>query len=130
MKKQYTPDNITTLKPNEVFVFGDNERAQHGAGAALHAVRNFGAVDGKHGLVGQSYGIATKDAQIRVLPLSRIEQHIKTYNDFVKTRPDLTFYTTLIGCGLSGFSPNDIGPLFQKYTWPENVIMPKEFNIY
>ena len=127
--KKYTPENITKLEANEVFVFGDNEAFRHGAGAALHAVKNFGAKNGKGGLVGQSYGIPTKDANIRVLSLDRIKEHIATYNAFTKLRPDLTFYTSKIGCGLSGFSPKDIGPLFQVFKWPDNVIFPKEFNV-
>ena len=128
--KKYTPDNIHHLEPNEVFVFGDNERARHGAGAALYAVRKFGAKDGQHGLVGQAYGISTKDASIQTLPLSKIQKHIDRFHVFASSRPDLTFYVTQIGCGLAGFSPKDIGPLFQTLSWPDNVIMPKAFNVY
>ena len=46
--KKYTPENITKLLPNEVFVFGDNEAGIHGAGAALIAFKKFGAVWGIH----------------------------------------------------------------------------------
>ncbi len=32
--RQYTPERITELKPNEIFVFGSNLAGAHGGGAA------------------------------------------------------------------------------------------------
>ena len=43
----YTPDFITELKPDEVFVFGSNLAGMHGGGAAYVAWRKFGAIMGK-----------------------------------------------------------------------------------
>ena len=37
MYNEYTPDYITELKPNEIFVFGSNLAGAHGGGAALLA---------------------------------------------------------------------------------------------
>ena len=55
-----SPDNIQSLQPNEVFVFGSNLAGSHGGGAALVAYRKFGAIWGQGvGLQGQSYGIPT-----------------------------------------------------------------------
>ena len=52
---RYTPENITSLKPGEVFVFGSNLAGHHGGGAARVAREIFGAVMGKGvGLQGQS----------------------------------------------------------------------------
>ena len=60
MEKRFTPDFIRELAPNEVFVFGSNLSGAHGGGAALVALRKFGAVWGQGvGLQGQSYGIPT-----------------------------------------------------------------------
>lgn len=42
----YTPERITALKPDEVFVFGSNLEGMHGGGAAYVAWRQFGAVMG------------------------------------------------------------------------------------
>ena len=39
----YTPNFITTLAPNEVFVFGSNLQGMHGGGAARVAYNKFGA---------------------------------------------------------------------------------------
>lgn len=36
----FTPDFITELKPDEVFVFGSNLAGSHGGGAAYVACRN------------------------------------------------------------------------------------------
>lgn len=47
---------------NVVFVFGSNLEGRHGAGAALFAKNNFGAIYGQsEGLQGNSYAIPTKD---------------------------------------------------------------------
>lgn len=57
-----TPENIQTLKENEVFVFGSNLAGIHGAGAAKLAYEKFGAIKGQgFGLQGQSFAIPTKD---------------------------------------------------------------------
>ena len=50
MKKDYsnriTPEYITSLKSNEIFVFGSNLAGMHGGGAARTARLYFGAVMG------------------------------------------------------------------------------------
>jgi hypothetical protein len=58
---------ITSLKPNQIFVFGSNEGGSkgqaptHGAGAAKLAKDKFGAKQGQsRGIQGQSYAIVTK----------------------------------------------------------------------
>ena len=45
-RPDYTPDFITELRPDEVFVFGSNLAGMHGGGAAYVAYRKFGAVKG------------------------------------------------------------------------------------
>ena len=41
--KVFTPENISKLKQNEVFVFGSNKAGNHVGGAARVAVEKFGA---------------------------------------------------------------------------------------
>ena len=66
--REYTPEQITELKPNEVFVFGSNLAGAHGGGAARMAYRHFGAVWGQGvGLQGQSYGIPTMHGGVDVI---------------------------------------------------------------
>jgi len=58
--KRTTSERITSLEPNEIFVFGSNLKGMHGGGAAYIAYRKFGAIMGQGvGLQGQSYAIPT-----------------------------------------------------------------------
>ena len=129
---KYTPENIKHLAPNQVFVYGANTAGIHGAGAAKLALR-WGAKMGQYGLVGQTYGIPTKDHNIRTLPLDKIQVHV---NDFLATafsHPEYEFLVSKIGCGLAGYQPKDIAPLFKTVKTTgvfENVILPEEFHKY
>ena len=128
---KYTPENITHLEPNQIFTYGANEAYIHGAGAARLAMR-WGAKYGADGLVGQTYGIPTKDRQIYTLPLDKIQLHV---NDFLATafsHQEYEFLVTKIGCGLALYQPKDIAPLFKiiKTGVFENVILPEEFYRY
>jgi len=123
---KYTPNKITSLQPNEIFVFGSNEAGIHGAGAARLAWQKFGAVMGEaFGLYGKSFAIPTKDINIETLPLHNISQYVQSFLIIAKKRSDLTFYVTEIGCGLAGYKPKDIAPFFRNI--PQNVILPKRF---
>lgn len=124
--KRYTPEKISELAPDEIFVFGSNLAGRHGTGAALMAKKRFGAVNGiGTGLQGACYAIPTKDRRLNVLPLWSIRIHIVEFTEHAKLAPELTFLVTKIGCGLSGYSPADIAPMFRDAS--ENVILPKEF---
>ncbi len=123
-----TLPNITSLKANEIFVFGSNLAGRHGRGAALIAKRKFGAKWGQgYGLMGQSYGICTKGRKLDILPLTRISVHIINFIKFAVANPQLHFLVTPIGCGLAGYSPKDIAPLFFRNEIPENVSLPESF---
>lgn len=79
----YTPENITQLGKNDVFVFGSNLEGMYLGGAARVAVEKFGALN--------------------------------------------TFYVTRIGCGITGFTDEEIAPLFDKALDLYNVRLPKSF---
>lgn len=123
MEKRFTPDFIRELAPNEVFVFGSNLSGAHGGGAALVALRKFGAVWGQGvGLQGQSYGIPTMQGGVET-----IAPYVDEFIEFAKEHQELTFYVTRIGCGIAGFRDSEIAPLFSKARQLENVILPKTF---
>lgn len=112
----------------EIFVFGSNLAGRHGKGAALHAVKNCGAVYGKgFGHYGNSFAIPTKDANIKTLPLTIINEYVIKFIQYAKNNPSLIFKLTPIGCGLAGYTPDDIAPMFVDA--PDNVILPIEFKI-
>lgn len=137
--REYTPENITSLKPNEVFVFGSNTEGRHGAGAAKTAVDKFGAKYGQpRGIQGQSYGIVTKDLQkgTKSIPKDDILKEVNDLMKFAKANPNKKFYVTKLGTELAGYSISEIKKIFEEVNTgtfmqgiPENVILPKEFEV-
>lgn len=108
----------------EIFVFGSNLAGRHGAGAAKFAVENHGAVYGQGvGLQGNSYGIPTKDWNIKTLSLEEIKTFVLDFILFAKTNQDLMFNVTRIGCGLAGYTDEQISPMFKDA--PENCNLPE-----
>lgn len=124
---QPSPDNITKLEENEIFVFGSNFGGRHGKGAALTALRKFGAVYGQsHGLMGRSYGIPTMSRNFKPLSISEIKEQVNIFIEVALFEyPNLKFLVTQIGCGLGGKKPKDIAPMFRDT--PDNVYLPKSF---
>lgn len=123
-----TPDWITELKDNEIFVFGSNLSGRHGKGAAKTAIK-WGAVWGNpRGLQGKTYGIPTVNASItKKLSLDDIEKEVDLfYNDCIKHK-DLKFLVTEVGCGLAGWTVKEIAPLFRIFIDLDNVYLPKNF---
>lgn len=123
MNEHITPDYITELKENEIFVFGSNLDGMHGGGAALIAYKKFGAIWGQGvGLQGQSYGIPTMHGGIDV-----IKPYVDKFIEFAKSHPELKFLVTRIGCGIAGFTDEEIAPLFKNTIEIENIYIPKSF---
>jgi len=119
-----SPPRITKLEPNEIFCYGANTIGRHGAGAAKQALQ-FGAKMGADGLVGQTYGICTKDHNIKTLPLDKIREYVNEFLYEAQIRPDMVFLVTEIGCGLAGYEPRDIAPMFRGAS--SNVRLPQRF---
>jgi hypothetical protein len=109
-----------------VFVFGSNLAGRHGKGAALWALQHRGAVYGVgEGRMGNSYAIPTKDGSLRTLALDEIRRHVRNFLVYAETHQNEEFQLTPIGCGLAGYSPADIAPMFVDA--PANVKRPVEF---
>ena len=126
MGRQYTPEKITKLEENEIFVFGSDLRGIHTGGAALTAKRKFGAIMGQgEGLQGQSYGIPTMHG-----PAEEIKPFVDRFIEFAKRHPELTFYVTRIGCGKAKFKVEDMASLFKDAYDLKNVILPFDFVQY
>ena len=110
----------------EILVFGSNLAGIHGAGAALHARKHYGAILGKGiGLQGSSYAIPTKDEHIKTLPLERIKPHVDEFLRFADEHHEMVFNVTRIGCGLAGYKDKDIAPMFRDA--PVNCKLPDEW---
>lgn len=120
---EYTSEKITSLKPNQVFVFGSNLAGLHGGGAARVAMNKFGAVWGKGvGMQGQSYAIPTMQGGVET-----IKPYVDEFIEFAQAHPELKFYVTRIGCGIAGFKDDEIAPLFSQALDKPNVVLPFDF---
>ena len=121
--RQYTPEMISELEENEIFVFGSNLGGFHAGGAARAAHMRFGAIWGQGvGLQGRSYAIPTMHGGVDV-----IQPYVDEFISFAQSHPDLKFLVTRIGCGIAGFTAADIAPLFANAIDQENIILPKDF---
>ena len=117
-----TPANITKLKKKEIFVFGSNAEGNHAGGAAKLAVDKFGAYKGQgRGLQGNSYAIDTMSG-LEVIP-----EQIAAFILAAKDLPERVFFVTEIGCGIAGFTPEQIAPMFKEAMAIENIYLPESF---
>lgn len=120
--ERITPDRITELKENEIFVFGSNADGIHGGGAARYAMDHFGAIMGQgHGLQGKSYAIDSMSG------IAILAKEIKAFAAFAKTYPNKIFLVTRIGCGIAGRRDTEVAPLFECCKDINNVSLPKSF---
>ena len=147
VEREYTPENITSLKPNELFVFGSNDRGNHGRGAALTAKNKFGATYGQpFGKQGQSFAVRTKMYQNGVLTEypnltedNKKEMDKMTIQDLALLReealknPNNKYYVTEIGTKLAGRTVVQMKDFFNRMNTklgiPDNIILPKVFEV-
>ena len=121
--REFTPSFITTLKDNEIFVFGSNLSGFHYGGAAHTAHKCFGAVWGEGvGLFGFSYAIPTMLGSAQA-----IKPYVDDFIRFAAAHPEYRFLVTRIGCGIAGAKVNEIAPMFTKAIGVKNIILPRDF---
>ena len=116
-----TPNYITRLEPNEIFVFGSNLAGFHGGGAARIAYEQFGAEWGVGaGRTGQCYAIPTMQGGVET-----IRPCVNEFIEYAKQHPEWIFLVTRIGCGIAGFTDEQIAPLFAAARDLPNVALPE-----
>ena len=124
MYNEFTPEIISELKENEIFVFGSNLNGYHAGGAACVAMEKFGAVWGRGvGLQGQSYAIPTMQGGVET-----IKPFVDEFYRFAVEHPEYKFLVTRIGCGIAGFTPEEIAPLFISAIELNNVVRKPSVN--
>lgn len=112
-----------------VFVFGSNLAGRHGAGAALDAKNEHGAIYGQGwGRQGKSFAIPTKDYRLKPLPLDAIAIHVRGFLQYARMQKNIIFDVTRIGCGYAGYTDTDIAPLFKGA--PSNCELPAGWRDY
>ena len=127
----------------KIFVFGSNLGGFHGAGSAKAAMDDHGALYGLGvGMAGDSYAIPTKDSNIECLPLETIKLHVDQFLDYAECIQEveelwndriggsdettrIEFHVVDIGCGLAGFTPEEIAPMFKDA--PDNCVFSERF---
>lgn len=120
---KYTPENIDHLGEDEIFVFGSNLEGIHAGGAARTAYEKFGAEWGNGvGPQGQSYAIPTMQGGVET-----IKPYVDDFINLAREWDQNTFYVTRIGCGIAGFTDEEIAPLFDEARDLYNVRLPESF---
>lgn len=111
---------ITELKDNEIFCFGSNSYGDHAGGAAKQAYEQFGAEMGiANGLTGNCYAIDTMSGFVD------LQRNVRQFIRVASETPKLTYLLTRIGCGIAGYTDEQIAPLFKGVS--KNVILPDEW---
>ena len=118
-----TPDYITSLRPNEIFVFGSNIQGRHCNGMSKTALEKFGAQAGVgFGIQGQSYAIPTTLASLK-----SIEAFVQIFLLFVKNNQNKRFYVTPLCSGVTGYADEQIATLFNDAAEYVNLFLPLSF---
>lgn len=118
-----TPNHITELTREEVFVFGSNKEGRHLGGAARLASEKFGAQWGVGvGMTGQCYAIPTMHGGI-----DEIKPYVDEFIEYAYHHLDKLFLVTRIGCGIAGFTDEQIAPLFKDARFAHNISLPESF---
>ena len=147
-KRELTPENITSLNENEFFVFGSNDRGNHGLGAALKAKESFGAIQKQaSGLQGKSFAVRTKLFQNDILTNydklddnNKNSLHKMIKEDLLSLRtealnnPKNKYYVTQIGTKSANIPEVTMKRFFERMKdsesgLPDNIILPASFEV-
>ena len=117
-----TPEHISQLRENEIFVFGSNKAGFHGGGAARFAYERFGAEWGVgEGLTGHCYALPTMEGD------ASFQEAVEHFLTCAKQHPELTFLVTPVGCGIAGYTPEEVVPWFALAKDMDNIALPASF---
>jgi len=120
--RRVASDRIEELGEREIFVFGSNKQGMHGGGAAWVAHKKFGAEWGVgEGLTGRTYALPTMEGA------ASMKKAVEQFTDCARRYPELTFLVTAVGCGIAGYTPQEVAPLFRAAAGLENVYLPEMF---
>ena len=136
VRKTYS-GKVTSLQPNQIFVFGSNPEGRHGAGAAKIAKDKFGAIYGQgEGLQGQSYALPTKDLRIktnnslRSISAADITNNIKKLYEVAKQNPTKEFLVSDYSeSNLNGYTGQEMADMFTAAgPIPSNIVFNENFD--
>lgn len=117
---RHTPELVTELPPDTIFVFGSNKAGIHGGGAARYAHQHFEAEWGVgDGPTGRCYAIDTMSGW------DELKEAVARFLDYATAHPELTFWVTRLGTGIAGYPVPEVSGLFKRI--PDNVVLPASF---
>ena len=56
-----------------------------------------------------------------------IRPYVEDFINYALQHPELEFLVTPIGCGIAGFTPQSMAPLFRRALQYGNIVLPKSF---
>lgn len=65
--------------------------------------------------------------KLPVLSIEEIEWYVERFILWAKIYPEKTYLVSKIGCGLAGYTPEEIAPLFVDAIEVSNIHLPKAF---
>jgi hypothetical protein len=99
----------------ERFCFGSNLDGNHGAGAALYALRHCGAVMGVgEGPTGDAYALPTVGKGLSRMSFTEVKKHVHKFLLFAAQSPYEVQKVTRVGCLRAGFTDAQMAPLFAE----------------
>lgn len=115
-------DNIQYLKSEEVFVFGSNKDGKHCGGAARYAYEHWGAEWGVgEGITGKCYAIPSMEG------IRELDKAVSRFTEWAEKDENHNFLVTAVGCGIAGYTPEEIAPMFSYAAMLPNVYLPQCF---
>jgi hypothetical protein len=119
-----------------IFVFGSNELGLHGGGAARVAREQHGARYEHKGGPGQGFGPQGNSFAIPTcakptgqpnseLDLGTVAYYIECFKLYARVHSDVEFQVTQVGCGLAGWTKEEIAPLFSDA--PDNCLFDTDW---
>jgi hypothetical protein len=57
----------------------------------------------------------------------RMAQAVECFTLYARQHPELRFLVTRIGCGIAGYTADEVAPLFKECVALENVALPQDF---
>lgn len=121
-KYRISPEQIYSVRHNEIFVFGSNKQGFHIGGAARFAMEHLGAQWGVgEGLTNHCYALPTMEGP------ESFQQAVQTFVECAKAHPEYVFLVTAVGCGIAGYTPEQVAPWFTGAINLGNVYLPEAF---